>query len=62
MNWETGTDIDIGEFVISSVLSQHNKNLKRQMDQCYIPGTDQCYSSVLQLFYLESKGRYILEA
>ena len=28
MNWEIGTDKDVGEFVISSVLSRHNKNLK----------------------------------
>ena len=25
-----------GEFVISSVLSHHSKNLKRRMNQCYI--------------------------
>ena len=38
-----------GEFIISSVLSCHRKNLKWWMDQCY--------SSVL----LASKGKYILE-
>ena len=43
-----------GEFVISSVLSRHNKKLKRQMDSV----TALCYSSA----YLESKGKYILEA
>ena len=42
-----------GCFVISSVLSHCNKNLKRR--------TDQCYSPLLQRFYLESKGKYILE-
>ena len=39
-------------FVIPSVLSRRNKNLKRRMDRCH--------SSMLQLFYLESKGKYIL--
>ena len=47
------------ECVISSVLSCHNKNLKRWMDQHYSPRMDQCYSSVL--LYLKSKGKYILE-
>ena len=57
MNWELGIDTDVGEFVTSSVLSRHNETLKRQMDQHYSPRTDQCYSSVLQLFYLESEGK-----
>ena len=34
-----------GEFVISSVMSRHNKNLKRRMDQCY--------SFVLQLSFIQ---------
>ena len=29
---------------------------------CHSSRIDQCYSSVLQLFYLENKGKYILEA
>ena len=41
--------IESGECVISSVLSCHSKNLKRQ--------TDHCYSSIL----LASKGKYILD-
>ena len=57
MNWELGIDTDVREFVTSSVLSRHNETLKRQMDQHYSPRTDQCYSSVLQLFYLESEGK-----
>ena len=40
------------ECVISSVLSCHNKNLKRRMDQHYSPWMDQCYSSVLQLSFI----------
>ena len=51
------------ECVISSVLSHHNKNLKQWMLK-----PSACHSSrtVLQLhvtaqFYLESKGKYILE-
>ena len=49
----------LGQFVISLVLSHHSKNLKQRRDQCY--------SSMLQLsfmltqFYLESKGKYILQ-
>ena len=31
------------------------------MDQCYSSQMDRCYSSVFQLFYLESKGKYIPE-
>ena len=40
---------NMGEVVISLVLSCCNKNLKRWMDRCYRPRMDQCYSSVLQL-------------
>jgi len=46
------------EYVISSVLSCHNKNLKRQTNvkalgqMCHSSGTDQCYSSVLQLSFI----------
>ena len=29
---------------------------------CHSSRIDQCNSSVLQLFYLENKGKYILEA
>ena len=57
-----------GECVISLVLSRHNKNLKRRM----LKPSRQTMSklldrSVLQLrvtaqFYLENKGKYILEA
>ena len=50
----------LGEFVISSVLSRCNKNLKRRTDQRYSaqkdqgdrPWTDQCYDSVLQLSFI----------
>ena len=51
----------LGECVISSVLSLHNKNLKRQTSFTALGWTSvraPCYSSV----YLESKGKYILEA
>ena len=49
-----------GEFVISSVLSRCNKNLKRwtdqryspQKDQCERPWMDQCYDSVLQVSFI----------
>lgn len=49
-----------GEFVISSVLSRCNKNLKRPTDHRYSPQkdqrdrpwTDQCYDSVLQLSFI----------
>ena len=49
------------ECVISSFLSHRNKNLKRWMDQRYSPGLDQyysswmghCYSSELQLSFIE---------
>ena len=53
-----------GEYVISSVLSYHNKNLKQWTLRPLV-----CHSSrtVLQLcvtvqFYLENKGKYILKA
>ena len=46
-----------GEFVISSVLSQHNENLKRQTSVTPLRRT-----SVTAQFYLSSKGTYILEA
>ena len=58
-----------GECVISSVLSHHDKNLKRWTS---VKALGQAASqllgrSVLQLrvaaqFYLENKGKYILEA
>ena len=65
-----------GECVISLVLSRNNKNLKGRTlkpSACPSSWTDHCYSSqtdlyrVLQLritaqFYLENKGKYILEA
>ena len=38
---------------MSSVLSSPNKNLKRWTDQCYSPQTDQYYSSVLQLSFIQ---------
>ena len=40
---------NMGEFVISSVLSCCNENSKRWTDQCYSPRMDQCYSSMFQL-------------
>ena len=51
----------LGEFVISSVLSRCNKNLKQRTDQRYSPQkdqgdrpwTDQCYDSVLQLNFIQ---------
>ena len=46
-----------GEYVISSVLSQHNKNLKLWTSVTAFRGT-----SVTAQFYLESKGKYFLEA
>ena len=52
------------ECVISSVLSCHN-NLKQQPSDrpCPSSQTDQCYSfCVTAQFYLENKGKYILEA
>ena len=52
------TDSD-GEWqgsVISSVLSHHNKNLKRQTSFTALGWT-----SVIAQFYLESKGKYLLE-
>ena len=58
-----------GEYVISSVLSHHNKNLKRWTS---VTAFKQIVSqfldrSVLQLrvisqFYLENEGKYIIEA
>ena len=42
----------LGEFVITSVLSHHNKNLKQWMGQRYSPQTDQCYSSGVQLSFI----------
>ena len=45
----------LGECVISSVLSHHNKNLKQQtlhLLACHSSWTDQCYSSVLQLSFV----------
>lgn len=53
-----------GECVISSVLSHHNKNLKRWTLK---PSAHHSSQTVLQLhvtaqFYLENKGKYILEA
>ena len=41
-----------GEWIISSILSCCNKNLKQQMDQHHSPWMDQCYSSVLQLSFI----------
>ena len=41
-----------GEFVISSVLSHCNKNLKQWMDQCYNSQLGQCYSYALQLSFI----------
>ena len=57
-----------GECVISSVLSHHNKNLKRQMlkpSVCHSSQTD-CVSALRKIsvtapFYLENKGKYILK-
>ena len=51
----------LGEFVISSVLTRCNKNLKQRTDQRYSPQkdqgdrpwTDQCYDSVLQLSFIQ---------
>ena len=45
-----------GECVISSVLSHHNKNLKQQtlhLLACHSSWTDQCYSSMLQLSFIQ---------
>ena len=61
-----------GECGISSVLSRHNKNLKRRMLKpsiCLSSQTDRVSAlgqTVLQLcvtaqFYLENKGKYILK-
>ena len=36
----------LGEFVITSVLSHHKKNLKLWTDQYDSPWMDQCYSPV----------------
>ena len=41
----------MGECVISSVLSHHNKNLNRHMGQHYSPWMDQCYSSWMGQHY-----------
>ena len=61
----------MGEFVISSVLSHCNKNMKWQVDQHYNPGIDRLAlqpsdGPALQLhvtaqFYSESKGKYIFK-
>ena len=61
----------MGEFVISSVLSHCNKNLKWQVDQHYNPWIDRIELQpsdwpALQLrvtaqFYSESKGKYIFK-
>ena len=48
-----------GEFAISSVLSRRNINLKQRMDQRCSLLMGQCYSFMLQLFYLERKRKYI---
>ena len=47
----------LGECVISLVLSHHNKNLKRWTSITALGQT-----SVTAQFYLENKGKYILEA
>ena len=44
--------ISCSTFVISSVLSHRNKNLKWQMNQCYSPRADQLHSSALQLSFI----------
>ena len=43
----------LGKFVLSSVLSHHNKNLKQWTDQCYSPWMDQCYSRMLQFSFIQ---------
>ena len=53
-----------GVWVISLILSCHNKNLKWRMlkpSVCHSSQTDQCCSSVTAQFYLENKGKYILK-
>ena len=52
LNLSHGT-IGVGEFVISSLLSHHNKNLKQWMDQHYSSWMDQCHSSILQLSFIQ---------
>ena len=54
----------LGECVVSSVLSCHNKNLKQWTDQCYnpmqFPWMDQCDSSMLHLSFIQkAKTRHI---
>ena len=54
-----------GEYVISSVLSHHNKNLKLWTSVTAFRGTSVTalgQTSVTAQFYLESKGKYFLEA
>ena len=63
LKWESGHHRCWGS-VISSVLSRHNKDLKRRTKAL---GASQlldspCYSSWTDQFYLENKGKYILEA
>ena len=41
------------EFVISWILSSHNKNLKQQTDQHYSSWMDQCHSSMLRLSFIQ---------
>ena len=51
---ETGTsNILSGECVISSVLSHHNKNLKRWTGLTALRWTSECYSSMLQLSFIQ---------
>ena len=63
LKWESGHHRCWGS-VISSVLSRHNKDLKWRTKAL---GASQlldspCYSSWTDQFYLENKGKYILEA
>ena len=50
-----------GEYVVSSVPSHHNKNLKRWTSVAALDGPVLPLRVTAQ-FYLENKGEYILEA
>ena len=55
----------LGEFVISWVLSHHNKILKQRPSVTALGRTSVRplrWTSVTAQFYLESKGKYILQA
>ena len=55
----------LGEFVISWVLSHHNKILKQRTSVTALGRTSVTplrWTSVTAQFYLESKGKYILQA